>query len=137
MKFETLFTLDVEGLELDVESWSEYLGLTPLEVCRFGQKIPAGNSRSISLSSYWTIGIKKIEGHSINSQLSEVLDLVHPVRAKIKELSDKYSLDAGCASFAWLGEDSEYSDVDLYIEHENIKRLAELGCDLAINVYDQ
>lgn len=135
MIIETVFTLSKDGVDLDVGSWSKGLGLTPLEFCQFGQQIPVKNSRSVSTSSYWTLGIKKTEDESVNSQVSKVLDELYPKENEINALIEEYRLDSGVASFIWVDDDTEASDIDIYLETETIQRLAALQADFAVCIY--
>lgn len=137
MKIETLFTLSKDGVSLDVNDWTKALGLSPIECCQCGQKIPFENSKSISTSSYWTNGILKTEDDSINSQVLKVLDIIYPKKNEINTLIEEYRLDCGVASFVWVGDDFSSSDIDFYLETKTIKKLSEIQSDFNICIYEQ
>lgn len=136
MKIEIIFTLSKDDIALDVDEWSKRLGLIPLECCKYGQKIPKENSRSISSSSYWTIGVNKAECDSVNEQILEVLSVISPKANEIKSLIEEYELESGISSFIWMDEDEEVSDLDLYIDAEVIGKLSDLKADFSICLYD-
>ncbi len=135
MIVETLYTLSKDGEALAVDGWSKKLGLTPLECCQFGQKIPIMNSRSISESSYWTLGIKKIEDESVNSQVSKVLDMLYPKIKEVNALIGEYGLNSGIGSFIWIDDGAEASDISIFLETKTIRRLANIQVDFAVCKY--
>jgi hypothetical protein len=135
MLMETLFTLEAYDRDIDVHEWSIFLGLEPIQCCRYGQKIPVENSRSISTSSYWTFGIKRTQDESIDSQVSKVLNILHPKADEIKQLITKFELESGVASFLWIGEEYDFSELDLHLEPETIQKLADIKADYVIRLY--
>lgn len=135
MMIETLFTLSKDGVDIDVEQWTERLGIMPLECCRFGNKIPIENSRNLSASSYWTTGILKTSESSITNQVCNVLDLIYPKMSEINALIDEYGLDSGISSFVWVEENMDASDIDIHIDTYSVKRLADLKCDFSVCIY--
>ncbi|MFL0800712.1 MAG: DUF4279 domain-containing protein [Agarilytica sp.] len=135
MIVETLYSLSKDGVVLGVDEWSEKLGIIPMECCQYGEKIPIKNSRSVSASSYWTLGIKKTEDDSINSQVLKVLDMLYPKAKEINALIEEYGLDSGIGSFVWVDDDTEASDLDVYLEAETIRKLAGLQADFAVCIY--
>ena len=142
MMIETLFSLEVDGVAINVDEWSKRLGLTPLQCCQFGGKIPNSINGSISRCSYWTAGIKKTEDSSLNSQLSKLLDILHPQKKEINSLIDdlarEYKVDCGISSFVWINLDENCDpeeDLDIHISADNVKRLADLQADYSICIY--
>jgi hypothetical protein len=135
MIVETLFTLSKDDIDLDVEEWSSKLGLIPMECCRYGKKIPVKNSNNVSSSSYWTIGIKKTEVDEINDQVLELLNIIYLKKKEINSLIDNYGLESGIASFVWVDDDFDTSDLNIYLESETIKKIGDLQGDFSVCVY--
>ena len=136
MIVESLFSLEAQRRVVDVESWSEVLGIEALECCRYGKKIPKTSSTQLSAASYWTMGITRTEEESLGSQLAKLLDVLHPKARLIRSLIDQYQLECGVASFIWLNDEQGIADLDLYLEQPLVRKLGELCADFCIKIYE-
>ena len=138
MIIETLFSLGIDKIALEVNDWSDKLGITPLECCKFGEVLPNSIGGSIARRSYWTIGIKKREAMSVDEQLSILLDILCPKSEVINDLITEYSLDCGIASFIWVDYDENCDPIDaldLELSAITIKKLADIGASHDIRIY--
>ena len=138
MMIETLFSLHIDGVSLDVDEWTNKLGLQAIECCRFGDKLPNSISGTVSRSSYWTYGIKKTEASSLNHQLSKLLDVLGSKENEINELIKDYPIECGVASFIWVDLDENCDpeeDLDINLSKKNIKTLANLQADYSVSIY--
>ncbi len=135
MHCETIFSLSAAGRDVPVDECSHFLGLEPSEFCRYLQRIPVDNSRSIQYKSYWTFCIRKCVTDTADAQLSSLLDIIHPKAAKFRVLADKYDLYVGTGTYLWL-DDFNDSDLRLDINPTNISRLSDLNSDYGIEVFD-
>ena len=137
MIIESLFSLEAKRRVVNVDSWSDFLGIEALECCQYGKRIPKSNSTQLSAASYWTMGITRAEEESLGSQLTKLLDALHPKAGLIRSLIDKYQLDCGVASFIWLSDEYRIADLDLYLEQSLVRKLGEIHADYCIKIYEQ
>ena len=131
MFVETLFTISALDKYVDVNEWTNIIGLKPLAAVTKGEKSTSNPRSLISVDSWWTYGINKTDSESVESQLKEVLKELLLHHDAIQSIQKFGNIDLTIASFVWSIDDTLILDLSL----DTIKDLNLLGCSYSITSY--
>ena len=127
-KLKTYFY--ISGWDFDPAMVTLAIGLEPSEVWK--QKHKHLLHRKDIPNTCWSLGIGKQRNYSVSEAVDEVLDLIWPKRAEIKKfvMNDSVNVGIDCSVTIW--EDRPVYDLSAKV----IKRLADLGCEFGLDIYD-
>ena len=127
-KLKTYFC--ISGRDFDPAMVTSAIGLEPSEVWK--QKHEHLLHRKDIPNTCWSLGREKQQNYSVSEAVDEVLDLIWPKRAEIKKFVMHDSFDVGIDCSVTIWDDRPVYDLSAKV----IKRLADLGCEFGLDIYD-
>ena len=127
-KLKTYFC--ISGWDFDPAMVTSAIGLEPSEVWK--QKHEHLLNRKDIPNICWSLGRGEQRNYSVSEAVDEVLDLIWPKRAEIKKFAINDSFDVGIDCSVTIWEDRPVYDLSAKV----IKRLADLGCEFGLDIYD-
>lgn len=120
----------ISGWDFDPAMVTSAIGLEPSEVWK--QKHAHLLHRKDIPNTCWSLGRGEQQNYSVSEAVDEVLDLIWPKRAEIKKFVMNDSFDVGIDCSVTIWEDRPVYDLSAKV----IKRLADLGCEFGLDIYD-
>lgn len=123
MKVETIFILSLPEQYADPNEWSQEIGLTPLCICKKGERVSPNPRALISPNSYWVFGIERYPENTVEDQLSRVLEQVYNKKNKILNLVKRLKLNVKINIYVWI---DNLSNLSVTFSNDVLKKMTEL-----------
>lgn len=80
----------------------------------------------------WRLGLKKRPCYSVDDAVSEVLELVSPIKERFQPFMEDAAFDVGIISIVWIDVSEPVYD----LKPGTMTRLAELGCEFDLDIFN-
>ena len=120
----------IAGWDFEPDDITDKLGLVPTEVWK--QKREHLLSRKDIPNVSWNLGKHEERIYSVSDAVESVMDLLLPVKEKIKHVSEKPNYHVGITCSVTIYEDNPIYDLSV----SAISKLSELGCEFSLDIFD-